>query len=560
MKAMRELIHNRFWECACAGLLLIAGILTLTTAPHYGDSWDEAIRAKAGELKLEYYQHLLSGDISAAREIGSRRDLYPGFHDLNLALLRRMSPLSDHLTGNLFSAFLGLTGTAGAMFLAYRFWNIQAAFWTGLLLLATPSWYGHLFINPKDIPFASAYIWSLAAILYWVRRAASPGWGIPLLTGLATGVATACRIGGLVLLCYLALFLFGAILYRGFREKDAFKQIRSRLLAQIPKLVVAGVVCFAVLLIYWPYGQWAPFDRAEETLQNVTQYDWSMPVLFQGMFHEAPELPYYYILKMMLIKIPVMVLVLFVAGCAFTLTKLWEVNRKGTASENEFHHACLLFAVLFPISYVIVKDAVLYNGLRHLLFIVPPMCILAGAGLERIRGLVHGKLPNLKVPAYAGIVAMLSLTILQMVRLHPYQYVYFNELAGGTARASSQFETDYWGTVYKELAEEFAEYLNTASPSPAGTSLTINMEHVTWLFEPFIREATGEPISIVRSAPQADDFFVSSTSWSADQFYYGKPVVEISRIGIRLGVVKDRRGLNIHERQLGYQPGPPQTP
>jgi hypothetical protein len=37
-----------------------------------------------------------------------------------------------------------------------------------------------------------------------------------------------------------------------------------------------------------------------------------------------------------------------------------------------------------------------------------------------------------------------------IVRLHPYEYVYFNELAGGVRGASRAYEMDYWATSYRE--------------------------------------------------------------------------------------------------------------
>jgi hypothetical protein len=36
------------------------------------------------------------------------------------------------------------------------------------------------------------------------------------------------------------------------------------------------------------------------------------------------------------------------------------------------------------------------------------------------------------------------------IRLHPYQYVYYNQFVGGTGQAAYQFETDYWLTCYKD--------------------------------------------------------------------------------------------------------------
>jgi len=44
-----------------------------------------------------------------------------------------------------------------------------------------------------------------------------------------------------------------------------------------------------------------------------------------------------------------------------------------------------------------------------------------------------------------------------MVRLHPYQYTYFNRLIGGVAGAQSRYMLDYWGLSFKQAAQALAE-------------------------------------------------------------------------------------------------------
>ena len=46
------------------------------------------------------------------------------------------------------------------------------------------------------------------------------------------------------------------------------------------------------------------------------------------------------------------------------------------------------------------------------------------------------------------------------IKLHPYQYIYYNSLVGGVNGAARQYELDYWGTSFKEAAE----YLNRNAP------------------------------------------------------------------------------------------------
>jgi hypothetical protein len=49
------------------------------------------------------------------------------------------------------------------------------------------------------------------------------------------------------------------------------------------------------------------------------------------------------------------------------------------------------------------------------------------------------------------------------LRLHPYEYIYYNSFAGGVQGASRRYELDYWGTSYREAAS----YLNEYAPEKA---------------------------------------------------------------------------------------------
>ena len=47
-----------------------------------------------------------------------------------------------------------------------------------------------------------------------------------------------------------------------------------------------------------------------------------------------------------------------------------------------------------------------------------------------------------------------------IINLHPYEYVYYNELVGGDRGAFRRFEMDYWAISYKEAVN----YLNQNAP------------------------------------------------------------------------------------------------
>jgi hypothetical protein len=70
----------------------------------------------------------------------------------------------------------------------------------------------------------------------------------------------------------------------------------------------------------------------------------------------------------------------------------------------------------------------------------------------------------------AGIVfiAGIGAPVVEMVRLHPYEYTHFNLLSGGVARERDRFMLDYWGLSLKQASQallaKLAERGETKSP------------------------------------------------------------------------------------------------
>jgi hypothetical protein len=106
-------------------------------------------------------------------------------------------------------------------------------------------------------------------------------------------------------------------------------------------------------------------------------------------------------------------------------------------------------AAIVPVAFVIVTHATHYDGIRHLLFIIPMLALLAAGALLQLA-------PHLRrYPAISVLVLMFAIPQLlwsgsTMVRLHPLEYVAFNALVGGTQHAAGRFELDYWGAAATE--------------------------------------------------------------------------------------------------------------
>jgi len=62
--------------------------------------------------------------------------------------------------------------------------------------------------------------------------------------------------------------------------------------------------------------------------------------------------------------------------------------------------------------------------------------------------------------------ASLMLPLTEMIRLHPYQYTYFNHVAGTVRAADANYMLDYWGLAFKQASDELRDKLEEAHEVP----------------------------------------------------------------------------------------------
>ena len=97
---------------------------------------------------------------------------------------------------------------------------------------------------------------------------------------------------------------------------------------------------------------------------------------------------------------------------------------------------------------------------------MPPLAVLGGLAVSWLAGraALHGRAALAAVAAvfFAG----LSLPLIGMARLHPYEYVYFNPLAGGVRGAQGRYMLDYWGLAFKQAADALRAHLAAGHEHP----------------------------------------------------------------------------------------------
>jgi hypothetical protein len=261
-------------------------------------------------------------------------------------------------------------------------------------------------------------------------------------------------------------------------------------------------------------------------------------VLFEGRDHHVTELPRRYMVEWLAITLPEIVLVGLALG-VFLIVSRAVKGRLRIDSEETPSLALAILAAAFPILYIAVRRPIVYDGMRHILFVLPLLAALAALALvltfERL-GPRAGKL----VLGAGGAYLLYHLAIL--IHLHPHEYVYFNRLAGGLPGAYGRYETDYWGNSYREAIELLVRRLEaeTKAPPPPHRVLLCSNPESAYFFPPYLSPTRDE---------EEADFFIATTRFRCHESLEGDVLGVVERFGTPLAFVKDRRRLVPRQRR-----------
>ena len=279
-----------------------------------------------------------------------------------------------------------------------------------------------------------------------------PKYSVVILPAIFLGFTTSIRVlgplAGLLIFIYFAFSIFS--------NKDLRTSIR-------PWFVFGayGATALLVMFLTWPYLWESPSARFVDVIRFMSDNPTSLSVLFGGQVYRASELPRRYLPVMLGITLTEPVWILFLVGVMAGFWKLWE-DRSSKRAGNLVTAVLTLSWFFIPVLYVLIRKPAMYDGIRHFLFIVPPVFIFTGFAIEFIVEFLRIKIALIWL--YAGLFLFLFLPgLLAIARLHPYEYTYYNSFVGGTDNAFRQYETDYWLTCYKDAVEK----LNSSTAEPA---------------------------------------------------------------------------------------------
>ncbi|HWB52517.1 MAG TPA: glycosyltransferase family 39 protein [Stellaceae bacterium] len=536
------------WDRYAWGLFALATLLVLATFRAYGITWDEDCQNWYGNLVLTYYLWLVGASHPPHWELLYRyADLYNygALFDLFAAICNRFSPLGVFETRHLLNGLVGVVGLVGCWKLGRRLGGPRTGFIAALLLLLIPNYYGLMFNNPKDVPFAVGVVWATYYLVRLVPFLPRPPWRLVVKLGVATGLAMAVRVGGLLLLCYLGLLLslFGLWQAVAARRPALLLSIGWASLWRV--FAPVALIAYPLMLVFWPWAQSDPIHHPLQALAVFSKEVFWSKVLFDGQLISASSLPWDYLPVFIGLALPELTLALFLAAPVIGVAAL--LRRETWRCERVLPLFLLGFTIVFPVVYAIAVKAVLFNGMRHFIFVLPPIAVTAALAAERALGWLEGF--DYRRPVYAafGLYGLAHLSI--MVMLHPDQYVYYNGFVGGVVGAENRFKLDYWGNSFAEAVHRLEARLRKQYGADfEDREFTVAVEgpivSARYYFPPNFRSVTY---------PRNADFVIGFTLQEADLVPADHPICKVTRMGALLSVVVDHRQA-LAEQRIAKRP------
>jgi hypothetical protein len=319
------------------------------------------------------------------------------------------------------------------------------------------------------------------------------------LAGLTLGFASAIRL----IAPLIGLVVLGYILIH--RKWEA-----------LPKFVAYGLIAFFSMILFWPYLWPDPFGRLISSIGSSANYPDLHVTLFNGVLVTSTNVPRSYVPVLLAVQLTETTLLLLLVG-AFSLLRKprWDLI------------VLLLIWSILPIVAVLGLDVHLYNNFRQLFFLLPPLFLLAGLGLDWLLRLVRR--PSLR---FLILALVLLPGMYANITLYPYQYVYYNQLAGGLRGAYRVFDLDYWNLAFREGQD----YINQNAGANANIFVLDSKPSAQTFARPdLIFNALGSR----KKDMESYDYIIVSTAQNEDVAYSRFPTVfVVERGGVPLVYVK----------------------
>ena len=422
-------------------IFLILIFFSLYCSISIGFSWDEFTLSNQGKIAVNYLLSL--GKIEPADVF--RREFYsPIYYSIKYLFIQAF-PINFHIeASHIINLFFSITAIIGLKKLCENLFNKKVGNIAFLILFFYPAFFGHMGFNSKDTIIAFCHIWIFYFTLKYIQTYKNKYLN---LVGLLAAIGTGINLFFLGSLIPLFIFLIVEFLFLK-------KFLKSSIVSK--KIIFDFLVCFFIfyfiLVLFW-------IDTHENILVLPFQLfiEWAFSdlwrgypyMLLNGEYFNYNEIPKSYLLINILMRSPEYLLFSYliflfslVYSPGFYSLKIKLFNYK---------LAIVLSMLIYPFLLLYLTPFSIYDGLRHVLWMIPYLCIIPALVifylLEKIKLFLVKLLSGFLTVFFAFFFFNFIITT-------PYQYTYLNIFNGSKANHYNKFENDYWGGSIKELIKE----------------------------------------------------------------------------------------------------------
>src|SRR6478609_1271109 len=297
-------------------VLVVVGLVASLTFRDYGLGWDDYTHAEYAGLLLLYG----SGFKDAAALSFANLYMYGGGFDMAAALLHKVIPLELFETRRLLGAIVGMIGLAVTWRLGRRVGGPLAGLATLLLLALCPTFYGHMFMNPKDAPFAVAMMILLTGLVRLAEEYPAPSPRTILIVGLGAGLSLGSRVlGGLALVYAVVGFL--PLFLEEIHTHNA-REAAHRFIHVVYVLLPGLILGYLVMGLIWPWSIMEPGNPFEALTYFSHFFEKPWKEMFDGALVSVPDMPWSYLPTLFALQLPEVMLVLMFGAVVGTFAML----------------------------------------------------------------------------------------------------------------------------------------------------------------------------------------------------------------------------------------------
>jgi 4-amino-4-deoxy-L-arabinose transferase-like glycosyltransferase len=397
----------------------------------YGVTWDEGVYFHAGDSYFQWFQSPSLENIDTYWKINSEHPpLLKVLAGLTHYLFHEKLEILNNISAYRLAILVFVFFSSYFIFLfASELFDQKIALLSAACFFFLPRvfFYSHLGV----MDYAVTALWLMVIYAYW-KGMENPKW--VFVSAILLGFALLTKINAWLI--YLPLLFYWILSHSG--QWKAIFQGKARMIGRDGILLFSKVIPLIVIppIIFVALWPWLWKDTLQRIFLYLAFHRHHPFVYIYYLGTQVSLAPWHYPWVLTFITVPLVTLIPFFIGWIPIIVRPNRTN------------VFLLFNALFPLLLISLPSVPKYDGERLFLPAFPFICLIAGMGIQQIflwaKKLGWGKIFYL---LYASLFVWTVYS--SIIKIHPYQSSYFNELIGGIDGAAQRgFEPEYWGNAY----------------------------------------------------------------------------------------------------------------